>query len=129
MTETAIRPDRRAVTMTEDEWNREGERLFGPDRLAWRFACPSCGHVAAVRDWKDAGASLNAVAFSCVGRWSLDPKTAARSAFHGKGGPCDYAGGGLIGLNPVLVVHPDGKESFLFAFAADPGGGGRETSL
>jgi len=100
--------------MTHNEWVSEGERLFGPDVMAWRFACPACGHVAAVADWKAAGASAGQVAFSCVGRYMPNP----RDAF-GKGpGPCNYAGGGLFGLNPTKVILSDGKHLDVFQFAA-----------
>ena len=87
--------------MTLEEWNAEGERKFGPDRMKWRFVCPVCGHVAMVKDWREAGASEGAVAFSCVGRW-ID---GSRKAFEERGvGPCTYAGGGLFRLNPVRIV-------------------------
>jgi hypothetical protein len=100
--------------VTLDEWRARAAELFGPDKMGWRFVCPACCHVAAIRDWKDAGAPATAVAFSCVGRWS----GANREAF-GKGrGPCNYAGGGLFGLNPVAVVDPDGHVIRAFAFAA-----------
>lgn len=95
--------------MTHQEWLEKGEQLFGADIMQWRFACPSCGHVASVQDWKDAGAPEGAVAFSCVGRYL--PK--CNEAFGGKGsGPCNYAGGGLIRLNRVDV---DGRKTFAFA--------------
>lgn len=106
------------IRMTEAEWNVKGAALFGDDQMEWEFVCPVCGHVARVKDWKEAGATSGAAAFSCVGRW-LD---GAREAFGGKNagkkrpGPCNYAGGGLIGLNPVCVVDGDGVEHDLFAF-------------
>ena len=101
-----------AIEMTKAEWMAEGERRFGPNQMEWRFACPSCGHVASVQDWKDAGASTRQVAFSCVGRYL--PEQA--EAFGGTGlGPCNYAGGGLIGLNPVLIVDVVGMRIFAFA--------------
>jgi hypothetical protein len=37
--------------------------------------------------------------------------------FHQKGGPCGYAGGGLIKLNPVVIVFPDGRKINVFEFA------------
>jgi hypothetical protein len=101
------------AAMTRDQWEAEAVRRFGLNRSRWRFVCPCCRHVASVRDWLEAGAPEGAVAFSCVGRWLPEP----RDAFDGSGpGPCNYAGGGLIGLNPVSVWH-DNEMHHLFAFA------------
>jgi hypothetical protein len=99
---------------TEDEWRAEGEALFGPDILNWRFVCPVCKCVAAGIDWKAAGARPNDIGFSCVGRWLPD----ARNAFEGSGkGPCNYTGGGLFRLNPVEVARKDGQGSIaMFEF-------------
>ena len=97
---------------SEAEWHAEGVRLFGDDEMQWRFECPACGHVATVQDYKDAGASVEAVAFSCVGRWMENP----RDAFGEGEGPCNYAGGGLIGLNPVII---EGRAGRVFDFAVD----------
>lgn len=101
------------------EWAAEGERRFGPDRMEWKFVCPACGHVARAADWKAAGASEGAVAFSCVGRWlpNSGPGRAFVAAGTASAKPCDYAGGGLFGLNPLLVQDLDGKTHRLFAFA------------
>lgn len=100
------------VTMTTAEFMAEGERRFGPDRMTWRFVCPSCGHVQSPQDLKDAGAPETAVAFSCVGRWL--PK--CQDAFDGKDGPCNYAGGGLFRIAPVtLSDRPDSGPFFAFA--------------
>lgn len=76
---------------------------FGHDRNDWKFVCPSCGHVASVAEYKAAGAE-NAIGYSCIGRWT----GATQKAFAKGTGPCDYAGGGLIGINPVRVVSEDG---------------------
>lgn len=32
------------IALTLAEWEAEGLRRFGPDRYAWRFGGPSCGH-------------------------------------------------------------------------------------
>ena len=104
--------EQQMACMTFAEWNAEGERRFGSDRMLWRFVCPSCGHVASVADWKAVGAPEGAVAFSCVGRYL--PHCSEMCV---KPGPCNYAGGGLIGLNPVTVSDMDGKLHDLFAFA------------
>ena len=102
------------IEMTEAEWNAEGEARFGADRMRWKFKCPVCGHIASAQDWKDAGASSGAVAFSCLGRWMETP----RRAFEEKGkGPCNYAGGGFFRLNPVKVRQANGEEFRLFEFA------------
>ena len=93
--------------MSHDEWQAKGEQLFGTDIMRWKFICPSCGHIASVQDWKDAGAPEGAVAFSCVGRYL--PRCS--DAFTYGVGPCNYAGGGLFGLNPIDV---DGRRTFAF---------------
>lgn len=99
--------------MTYEAWFAEGKMLFGDDTNKWRFVCPSCGHVATPEDWLKARAPETVIAFSCVGRWDgTDPKKAAEAAFKNKGGPCNYAGGGLFTLNPVEV---DGLKVFAFA--------------
>ena len=105
---------RTRASVTQDAWVAAGRERYGDDQDAWRFRCPSCGHVAAVSDWRAAGAPMGAVAFSCVGRWdeSVTAERAAANAFKGRGGPCNYAGGGLFGLNPVDV---DGHDVFDFA--------------
>jgi len=82
-----------------DDWRKEAVRLFGSDPMKWRFICPSCGHIATVQEWKDAGAPEGAVAFSCVGRWLVKKE----EAFQKGKGPCNYSGGGLFRLNPVSV--------------------------
>lgn len=95
--------------MTYEEWVEEGTRLFGSDKRKWKFVCPACGHIQSVQDYIDAGASDGSIAFSCIGR----SMGTARRAFGdtGRSGPCDYAGGGLIGLNPINV---DGQNYFDF---------------
>lgn len=103
--------------MTEAEFKTIGVERFGPDPMKFKFICPSCGHVASAEDYKAAGAPATAVGFSCIGRWlpgDWDSNTLRKA-----GGPCDYAGGGLIGLNPVTLS--DRKESY-FDFAPADGG-------
>lgn len=107
------------TAMTHAVWVAEGERLFGVDRMEWKFVCPSCGHIARTADWQAAGAPEGAVAFACVGRWLPNPSTG--EAFAGAdvipATPCNYTGGGLFKLNPLLVEDLDGKAHRLFAFA------------
>jgi len=98
--------------LTYEEWRREGRERFGDNPEQWRFVCPSCGHVASVADWEAVGASEGEVGFSCIGRHT-EPDNGMCSGKQ----PCNYAGGGLFGLNPVLVVFPDGDERPTFEFA------------
>lgn len=98
--------------LSESDWRDEGKRRFGDDVMRWLFVCPACGHVACPTDWLSVGAPEGAVGFACVGRW-LDKK---RGAFEDGIGPCDYTGGGLIGLNP-MVVNTGDRALYLFAFA------------
>lgn len=100
------------IYASAEEWRAEARRLFGDDPMQWRFVCPSCGHVASVADWKAAGASEREVAFSCVGR-HLEHR---REIFE-KPGPCNYAGGGLLRLNPVSVLTGKGESVNVFEFA------------
>ena len=106
------------TSYTIDEWKAEGTRRFGPDYMDWKYICPVCKTVTAVREWFEAGVPGQA-AFSCIGR----TREGSRDAFGGKGdGPCTYAGGGLFRLNPVTVTYPDGTigQAFDFAPAAHP---------
>ena len=98
--------------MTHDEWEKEAIRRFGKNPMEWEFVCPSCGYVTKIQEWVDAGAKPGHAAFSCVGRFLGSKK----EIFDKTGGPCNYAGGGLIGLNPV-EVEIDGKTIRVFAFA------------
>jgi hypothetical protein len=108
--------------MTFQEWQAEAIRRFGIDVMKWKFVCPCCNHVQSVQDYKDAGAPETAVGFSCVGRWA-GGRREAFGLFQEKGkvydgpGPCNYAGGGLLQLNPVGVTGEDGKDHKTFAFA------------
>ncbi len=100
-------------TCASVEYYAEAERRFGSDVMGWKFKCPVCGHVASVADYKNAGAPDGAVGFSCIGRYV----GAKREAFGGTGpGPCNYAGGGLFKLNPVLL---DGKTAVFELADAD----------
>lgn len=107
-------PPRTSVYASISDWWAEARRRFGDDPMGWTFICPACGFIASTQDWKDAGASVGEVAFSCVGRHTKEP----REAFQKGKGPCDYTGGGLIRLNPVCVKDGD-KEHFRFDFAPE----------
>lgn len=100
--------------LTVVEWREKAIAMFGEDEMRWRWKCPSCGHVASTADYKAAGAPSSAVGFSCVGRWLPNGKP----MFDQTGGPCDYAGGGLICLNPVIVMAGEHRHE-VFEFAPE----------
>lgn len=98
--------------MNKEEFKAEAIRRFGKDMMKWKFVCPVCGTVASVEDYKKAGVPEGAVGFSCIGRYLPDSQEAFGKKPVVKGVPCNYAGGGLFGLNPFEV---DGVNYFDFA--------------
>ena len=104
--------------LTHAEWLAEGTALFGPNVEDWRWVCPVCAHVTSLADWRAAGAGDGAFAFSCVGRWLPEAREAFARGPGGRGkGPCNYAGGGLFKLNPVIVTLPNGAPHQVFEWA------------
>lgn len=112
------------VPLTFDAWIAEGEQLYGQDRDAWQFVCPSCGNVQSIADFKRLPRfpadvdPRNVANYSCIGRWAGAGHVPMLSGKR----PCNYAGGGLFGLNPQKVTTPDGVAHQLFAFADSKGG-------
>lgn len=112
-----------AITIAYKTWVEEAKKRYKSSKEI-RLRCPVCGHVATVAEYDEAGAPDGAIGFSCIGRWLKDD-TKVREAFgnHSKQkfpGPCNYTGGGLIGLNPIRVIFDDGSASTFFDFADDP---------
>jgi len=97
--------------LTQSEFLNEGQRLFGDDIMKWKFQCPSCGIVISVEDYKNSGASENAVGFNCIGRY----KNSTNSMLTGKQ-PCDYSSGGLICISPIKAMLPNGKSVMCFDY-------------
>jgi len=101
---------------TQEEWKAEAQRRLGENFMNWKFKCPMCGHVASVRDFKNAGASDPNCAYTeCIGRYT------------GKGAPqkgdssgCNWCSYGLFGIpndNADTIILPDGKEIRIFQLA------------
>lgn len=92
---------------TESEWLAEGERLFGPNKLDWKFRCPRCGHVQTAEDFKPYsvnGAIPNCATDRCIGRFD-------RSITD-----CDWAAFGLLTLPGTRLVIPENQEEPVRAF-------------
>lgn len=54
------------TTFTLYEWQEEGERRFGADQSAWRFACRACGGIAAIADYTLARVAPRRIARHCL---------------------------------------------------------------
>lgn len=110
------------IEFTKDEWFAEGTRRFGNDFGEWRFVCPACGHVQAVKDfkpYKDQGAKPDSARTVCIGRFSGSTKNAGLDGTGKAKGPCNYTCGGLFNLNPVKIKTEQG-ELTSFEFAEKP---------
>lgn len=95
---------------TADEWRLEGRRRFGDDVMNWKFLCPMCGHVASVRDFKNAGASGPDCAYTeCIGRY-IGKGSQKKDDSSG----CDWCCYGLYGI-PQGGIIVDGLHIFDFA--------------
>lgn len=110
------------ITLTHAQWLAEAEKRYGKSLRYARFRCPACGHAQSGEDFISLGiepeAAIRYLGFSCIGRVMDNP---VRDAFGAGPGPCNYAGGGLIGLNPICVkTDEDEKEYHVFDFADEP---------
>ena len=108
------------INMTRDEWMAEGQRRFGGDFMKWKFACPMCGNIAEVSEYRPfagKGVTPSSATSECIGRHTGVNMKSWKQGKH----PCDYAGYGLFRMSPVrvTVTGEDGepKEIHCFAFA------------
>lgn len=94
----------------KEEWEKKGIELFGEDRTAWRFVCPSCGHVASINDAKEKYPEIKGRGWSppseCVGRYLKDLG-------------CDWCAYGLF-HGPLAIETEDGEVIFAFDFEGKP---------
>ncbi|WP_428303871.1 VVA0879 family protein [Lacipirellula sp.] len=108
------------VKLTEEQWREELQRRYGDNLAAAKFVCPSCGFVQSRADFETLGMGPEVIgsmlAYSCIGRYR---RGQCQAAFTGGPGPCDYAGGGLIMIAPVIVISPT-QTVRIFDFADDP---------
>lgn len=114
--------------MKHSEWLEKGKRLYGKNTETWQFKCPVCETIQTAKDFIAAGASkdeaMNSIAVECIGR-HLPEKQKAFDSSQGKiikGSPCNYAGYGLLRLNPVEIEFEDGFKRHAFAFVNEDNG-------
>lgn len=103
----ANQPDlsgREVVTLAE--WEAEGERLYGKERLDWRFRCPACGHVQTPREFKAAGQSPHAAYLNCASRFGLGGRQ-----------DCKWTIGGLLKVGGRYVIDDRYCPRLIFEFA------------
>ncbi|MDD2826965.1 MAG: hypothetical protein PHF52_08625 [Sulfurospirillaceae bacterium] len=90
-----------------EEWEKQGEQLFGEDKRNWKFVCPMCGTAQSFNDLLHAGVSEDDaqgyIAFSCIGR------------FNNKEKGCDWSLGGLLRIHK-LEIKVEGKNRPTFEF-------------
>ena len=109
------------LRITHSEWLEEARKRYGERGREVRFRCPSCGHEQCGEDFLALGMEVEDIAsrcgFSCIGRWM---ESRPSEAFSDSPGPCNYAGGGLICISPIIVEMPSGSTISAFDFADDP---------
>lgn len=107
------------VKQTVNEWLEEGEKLFGADKMKWKFECPACGHVASIGDFKEHGADPNDAYQKCIGR--VNGKGTKNQKDLGDG--CNWAAYGLFGTigKGRTVISDEGNEVSVFDYANNGG--------
>ncbi|MBR1800661.1 MAG: hypothetical protein IJ767_04100 [Bacteroidaceae bacterium] len=93
-----------AVTLAE--WLSEGERLYGKEKLDWRFRCPACGHVQTMRQFKEAGLDPELAYLNCASRHKLGGKP-----------DCKWTIGGLLRVGGRYVIDAKYRPHLIFEFA------------
>lgn len=93
-----------AVTLAE--WLAEGERLYGKEKLDWRFRCPACGHVQTIRQFKEAGLNPELAYLHCASRHHLGGKA-----------NCKWTIGGLLRVGGRYVIDAKYRPHLIFEFA------------
>lgn len=96
--------------LTQAELLSEAMARFGDDPMKFAFQCPSCGDVATIAEFKDAG-DADVAGQMCIGRvlGPLDrPRNRTRTKFKDRG--CDWAAFGLFrGPWEIVVPAEDGR--------------------
>lgn len=96
----------RRNVVTLEQWEAEGERLYGKNRLEWRFRCPTCGHIQTPQEFKAAGIGPHAAYQSCASRYGLGGKST-----------CKWTVGGLLITGGRYVIDARYRPRLIFEFA------------
>lgn len=103
---------REKLTLTLDQWTREGFRLFGThNRDYWEFICPGCGIITQVKVCKMLKIPMHEIGKSCIGLY--EPAYQSKMNIWGYG-PCKFIG--TEDSLPVEVINGD-LSIFCFHFA------------
>jgi hypothetical protein len=96
--------------LTQAELLAEARQRFGHDPMKFAFKCPSCGDVATLQDFKDAGAAPSRAGQECIGR------------LPGATRGCNWAAYGLIRGPWEVVIPADGDrpEQSVWGFPLAP---------
>ncbi|MBO4499175.1 MAG: hypothetical protein J5732_02850 [Bacteroidaceae bacterium] len=92
--------------VTLAEWEAEGERLYGKERLEWKFRCPACGNVQTARMFKDAGKDPHLCYINCASRYGLGGRK-----------DCKWTTGGLLNIGGRYVIDKKFVPRLIFEFA------------
>lgn len=94
-------------TLTVDEFEKQGKKLFKKDRNKWRFRCFSCGNVQTPGDFEKLGLNPSMASISCIGRFD---KTRG----------CAWTLVGNYGCNQKEIVDDEGNVTPVFNFDGEP---------
>ena len=97
-----------ATVYTMNEWKKEAERRFGPNKMNWKFKCPSCGHVQSLKDFKDANIEPECAVTNCASRYDL-----------GGVKTCKWTTGGFLRFNQTYVIDEEYFPHLVFDFAGE----------
>lgn len=93
-----------AVTL--EQWEAEGERLYGKNHLEWRFRCPTCGHIQTPQEFKTAGIDPHKAYQNCASRYGLGGEST-----------CKWTVGGLLRTGGRYVIDARYRPRLIFEFA------------
>lgn len=108
-------------TMTNAEWRAEGEALYGPDIMTWKFRCQSCGSIFTPDDFDALGATPQRAASECIGRVHLERGGLPGVTIDGNSQPCNWVTTGMFELSTLWRVESkDGPYTPVWPFADAP---------